>query len=442
MTSLVWFKRDLRIHDHAALAAAAEAGPVLALYVVEPGYWALPDTSARQWAFTQECLESLRRDLPVPLLVRVGEVREVFDAIHREASFDAIYSHEETGNAWTYQRDLAVRDWCAARGIAWHEVAQSGIVRRLAGRDGWAARRERYIRQPRIDPPAAQGPTLEQGGIPTAADLALRPDPCPGRQKGGRDEAMSLRGGFLTERGQSYRKAMSSPLEGEWACSRLSPYLALGVLSGREAAQAAAARKAEVKGTREGWSGSLQSFTSRLAWRDHFMQKLEDEPGIEHRALHPAYRGIRQGSDPERLAAWSEGRTGIPFVDACMRFLDHAGWLNFRMRSMLMAVASYHLWLDWRDSGMVLARRFTDYEPGIHWSQAQMQSGTTGMNSVRIYNPVKQGKDQDPDGIFTRRWVPEIAHLDNKHLQEPWRAGGAPGYPAPIVDVVEAARAA
>ncbi|MEO0678509.1 MAG: deoxyribodipyrimidine photo-lyase, partial [Pseudomonadota bacterium] len=311
MTSLVWFKRDLRIHDHAALAAAAEAGPVLALYVVEPGYWALPDTSARQWAFTQECLESLRRDLPVPLLVRVGEVREVFDAIHREASFDAIYSHEETGNAWTYQRDLAVRDWCAARGIAWHEVAQSGIVRRLTGRDGWAARRESYIRQPRIDPPAAQGPTLEQGGIPTAADLALRADPCPGRQKGGRDEAMSLLGGFLTERGQSYRKAMSSPLEGEWACSRLSPYLALGVLSGREAAQAAAARKAEVKGTREGWSGSLQSFTSRLAWRDHFMQKLEDEPGIEHRALHPAYRGIRQGSDPERLAAWSEGRTGI-----------------------------------------------------------------------------------------------------------------------------------
>ncbi|MGR3466316.1 MAG: FAD-binding domain-containing protein, partial [Shimia sp.] len=102
----------------------------------------------------------------------------------------------------------------------------------------------------------------------------------------------------------------------------------------------------------------------------------------------------------------------------------------------------YHLWLDWRDSGMVLARLFTDYEPGIHWSQAQMQSGTTGMNTVRIYNPVKQGKDQDPEGVFTRRWVPELADVPPEHVQEPWKAGGVPGYPPPIVDVAQAAREA
>ncbi|MEM9692109.1 MAG: FAD-binding domain-containing protein [Myxococcota bacterium] len=156
--------------------------------------------------------------------------------------------------------------------------------------------------------------------------------------------------------------------------------------------------------------------------------------------MHRDYKSIRKDTEAHRLAAWTEGRTGLPFVDACMRYLDYTGWLNFRMRSMLMAVASYHLWLDWRDSGLVLARRFTDYEPGIHWSQSQMQSGTTGMNTVRIYNPVKQGKDQDPTGTFTRRWVPEIAHLDDKHLQEPWLAAGAPGYPTPIVDVVQAAR--
>ena len=109
---------------------------------------------------------------------------------------------------------------------------------------------------------------------------------------------------------------------------------------------------------------------------------------------------------------------------------------------MLMAVGSYHLWLDWRDTGAVLARRFTDYEPGIHWSQAQMQSGTTGMNTVRIYNPVKQGKDQDPSGVFTRKWVPEVAGLPDVVLQEPWKVGGVAGYPAPIVEVAAAARAA
>ena len=209
----------------------------------------------------------------------------------------------------------------------------------------------------------------------------------------------------------------------------------------REVVQATAARQREVKGTRVGWGGSLKSFQSRLAWRDHFTQKLEDQPEIETRCLHTAYEGLR-GDDPVRRAAWERGETGIPFVDACMRSLIATGWLNFRMRSMLMAVASYHLWLDWRATGPHLARMFTDYEPGIHWSQVQMQSGTTGMNTVRIYNPVKQGKDQDPQGIFTRRWCPELAAVLDRHLQEPWlwEGAGTLAYPPPIVDVARAAR--
>jgi deoxyribodipyrimidine photo-lyase len=178
------------------------------------------------------------------------------------------------------------------------------------------------------------------------------------------------------------------------------------------------------------------------------MQKLEDEPGIEHRCLHPAYDGLRPAlPDAARLAAWARGETGLPFVDACMRSLIATGWLNFRMRAMLMAVASYHLWLDWRATGPILARVFTDYEPGIHWSQTQMQSGTTGMNTIRIYNPVKQGFDQDPTGAFTRRWVPELAEVPDAHLQQPWKWEGAErllgrAYPRPIVDPVAAARAA
>ena len=138
----------------------------------------------------------------------------------------------------------------------------------------------------------------------------------------------------------------------------------------------------------------VSSFESRLHWHCHFIQKLEDQPAIEFSDFHPFIRGIR-ALDVERLTAWSEGRTGVPFVDACMRALQAHGWINFRMRAMLMSFASYNLWLPWRDSGLHLARQFVDYEPGIHWSQCQMQSGSTSINTIRIYNPIKQGMDHD-----------------------------------------------
>jgi deoxyribodipyrimidine photo-lyase len=185
-----------------------------------------------------------------------------------------------------------------------------------------------------------------------------------------------------------------------------------------------------------------------LHWRGHFIQKLEDQPSIEFRNLHRAYDGLRpKEPDVVKLKAWKNGETGLPFVDACMRCLQATGWMNFRMRAMLVAVASYHLWLDWRQTGQHLARLFTDYEPGIHWSQVQMQSGTTGINTVRMYNPVKQGYDQDPEGDFTRKWVPELSRVPDKFIHEPWKwdqAGSVLGkvYPVPVVDYIEAAREA
>lgn len=448
---LVWFKRDLRVADHPALALAAAQGSVLPVHVVEPDYWALPDTSGRQWAFTAECLEGLRADLAAlgqPLVVRVGDAVAVLSQLAAAHRVRRIISHEETGTLWTYARDRRVAAWARAAGIAWDEVPQSGVVRRLAGRDGWARRRDGFMAAAQVAAPATLPPLagVEPGPIPTARALRLAEDRCPHRQTGGRAQALRALGGFLTVRGQDYRAAMSSPLGGERACSRLSPYLALGAVSAREADQAAAARAAERPGG--GWGGSIASFRARLAWRDHFMQKLEDAPDLEQRCLHSAYEGVRpRDSDAARLAAWGAGETGLPFVDACMRYLAATGWLNFRMRSMVMAVASYHLWLDWRATGAPLARLFTDYEPGIHWSQCQMQSGVTGINTPRIYNPVKQGHDQDPQGVFTRRWVPELAEVPDAYLQEPWKWPGAAGllgrrYPEPLVDVAASARAA
>ena len=451
MNVLLWFKRDLRTHDHPALARAAALGAVVPLYIVEPDYWALPDTSARQWAFTAECLDDLRGQLGqlgAPLVVRVGGAVDVLARLCRQHAITRIISHEETGNAWTFARDRHVADWARGIGMTWDELPQSGVVRRMQGRNGWAAQRDSFISANQVDTPAALRSVagVEPGLIPTVRALKLADDRCAHRQSGGRGAAVATLDSFLATRGEPYRFAMSSPVTAERACSRLSPHLAMGSVSVREVVQMTQARQLGHPGGR--WGGSLASFQSRLAWRDHFIQKLEDQPGIEQHCLQRAAENLRPRiSDAARLAAWQNGETGLPFLDACMRYLTATGWLNFRMRSMVMACASYHLWLDWRDSGAILARRFTDYEPGIHWPQAQMQSGTTGMNTPRIYNPVKQGWDQDPTGIFTRRWLPELAAVPDAHLQEPWKwasAGSVLGhrYPDPIVDVATAQRAA
>ncbi|MEM9145810.1 MAG: FAD-binding domain-containing protein [Pseudomonadota bacterium] len=452
---VVWFKRDLRVEDHRALAAAARCGPVLPLYVAEPELWAEPDMAARHWAFVVEALEELRADLArcgQPLILRTGTVLDVLGDLRARGLMTALWSHEETGNGWTYARDRAVAAWCRAEGMPWHELQNHGVQRRIASRDGWAKAWDRLMAQP-MEPAPALAPLDEDlGAVPTAVDLALVPDPCPQRQPGGRRAGLERLNSFLDRRGEPYRRAMSSPVEGEAACSRLSPHLAWGTLSMREVAQTTWARQADLRATGgravAEWRSSLTSFTGRLHWHCHFMQKLEDEPRIEFENFHRGYDGVRPSApDQERLEAWARGETGLPFVDACMRYLRAMGWLNFRMRAMVMAVASYHLWLDWRAPGLVLARLFTDYEPGIHWSQAQMQSGTTGINTVRVYNPVKQGHDQDPSGVFTRRWVPELAEIPDRHLQEPWAAENADAvlggrYPHRIVDHLAAAKAA
>lgn len=275
------------------------------------------------------------------------------------------------------------------------------------------------------------------------------------RQTGGRAEAMSLLHTFLCERGEDYRRAMSNPNEAERACSRLSAHLAFGTLSNREAYQAARRRARELRDAMATtpaasrpslvrWQQSLVSFASRLEWRDHFVQKLETEPALEYRPYSSLYEDVWPAEpDVARLDAWRTGHTGYPLVDACMRSLEATGWLTFRMRAMVMSFASHYLWLHWRHAGMVLARAFVDYEPGIHWMQCQMQAGSTGINTIRIYNPVKQAEEHDAEGSFVRRWVPELASLPTADLHRPWdtpslvqqmhgvRIGD--GYPLPIV---------
>ena len=195
----------------------------------------------------------------------------------------------------------------------------------------------------------------------------------------------------------------------------------------------------------KGLKRNISAFNSRLSWRCHFIQKIEDQPQIEFKSMHPAYEGIRDDFVNEfYFESWKEGKTGFPIIDACMRSLINTGWLPFRMRAMLVSFASYNLLIDWKKSGVYLAKLFTDFEPGIHYSQMQMQSGVTGINAIRIYNPIKQSYDQDPEGTFIRKWVDELKHIHTAYIHEPWRmnidlqekskCSIGSDYPKPIID--------
>jgi deoxyribodipyrimidine photo-lyase len=424
--SIVWFKRDLRVHDHEALWQASRQGPLRCIYIVEPDMWVLPDASRQHYEFIRESLDNLQLQLSGlggQLEVATGRAIDVFDRLHAEAPFAAIYSHEETGHQTSYQRDIAVAAWCRHRGVAWHQFRQFGVIRGLRSRNGWQQHWERLMSAPQWPTPgiSCMPPRLPGlDSLPSFDDLGLDAWDPPLRQRGGQDMGKRALKAFIAHRSRSYRGGISSPLTASHACSRLSPYLAHGCLSVRETLQSARQRMNDADDAQ--LKKGLHGFISRLYWHCHFIQKLESEPEIEWRNMHRGYDGLREEDWNQRhFELLVAGRTGWPMVDACVEMLRQTGWLNFRMRAMLVSVAAYPLWLHWRPVGLWLARQFLDYEPGIHWSQMQMQSGTTGINTTRIYNPVKQARDHDPEGRFVRRWLPALRNVPDSWIFEPWK---------------------
>ncbi len=426
-TGLVWFKRDLRLADHAPLAAAQACERALAVFIIEPAWLTSPECDTRHVAYLLAALAPLQADLAalgLPLQVRVGEAVEVLEGLRREHGVSHLFSHEETGPLWSYRRDQGVAVWARTQGVAWQEFPQTGVVRRLRDRSGWALRWQR-----RMDAPAAglaggfRSIAAAPSTLPSLADLGQPPCHVPLPTAGERAAAQTL-ASFLAGRGRDYRRALSSPLTAEQGCSRLSEHLAFGTISLRTVHQATEHARRSTADRQLAYA--LTGFAGRLRWHCHFMQKLEDEPLIEQRNFARSHDGLRAGDgvhpeplNHERLQAWCLGLTGFPMVDACMRQLRATGWLNFRMRAMLVSFAAYQLGLHWREPGLHLARLFLDFEPGIHWSQMQMQSGTTGINTLRVYSPAKQALDHDPQGHYRERWLPEFASA---------------AYPAPIVD--------
>ena len=437
--NIVWFKRDLRLQDHAPIFHASKIKNVLLLYVFEPELWDQDDMSARHFSFLKQAVFDLKNSLSLSnnkLCIKVGNVLEVFDELNKSQKIEKIFSHQETGNGWSFSRDIKVKEWTKKNNVEWIEYPQNGVVRALKSRDGWSKKWNTFM-------------TSSIFSFPKNANFIYMPsdykklnliekkfnNSLPNRLLASRNEGLELLNRFLNLTGENYQKEMSSPITADICCSKLSAYISFGLLSIREIFQETERRKLKLdyKGS---WKNSINSFSKRLRWHCHFMQKLEDDPKIEFENFHSLYNGLRENEFNNLFfEAWKNGETGYPMVDACMRFLIANGWINFRMRAMLVSFASYHLWLDWRKTGIYLANLFLDYEPGIHYSQMQMQSGTTGINTIRIYNPIKQGIDNDKMGIFVRKWIPELSEVPSSVIHTPWKYNIKKiNYPDPIVN--------
>ena len=459
---LLWLKRDLRLTDHLPLLRCATDGPFVVLYVYEPRMIAHPSYGSNQHSFLNEALNALECELKSHggwLLRMHGAMPSVLSSIHACFPFTELHSHMETGHALSYARDKAVSRWCKKNSVVWVEAPTSDTFRPHPQREGWSRRWHNRASEPLVPSPVHMTfpkQDLFEQAVPemTFDDFGLQA-PAPSRQRLSDGSAEVLLKQFLRDQTGRYATGMSSPLLAPDLCSRLSPHLALGLMSTRQVLHRIRSVRRHIRNPKV--VTCHKAFESRIVWRGHFMQRLEDETSIERHCLDPAvddlrrpgvmHLGVRmtEAIIETRLNAWKTGTTGFPMVDACIRSLCETGWLNFRMRAMIVSFATYTLWLDWRLINDWLARQFTDYEPGIHLNQLQMQSGSAGLNELRIYNPVRQIKTHDPDGIFVRKWVSELASASIDQLIElgnPWVDPSELGldYPKPIVDRIKADR--
>ena len=441
---VVWLKRDLRLVDHSPLHYAVNSGKrVLLLWIYDNFMQHSGIHSERHLRFQLESVYDLNLQLQpfqTSILAVKGDAAEVFSEIMQHIPITEVVSNRESGTQDTFERDIKVKRLFQEKHVSWKEFPRLSIKRGSESRKNWSPDWEKQVRST-IEPidlarASFVAPTaLEAFRLNRLTPLA----PQKGlMQPGGRTFALQYLNSFLEQRHRGYFRSISKPESARYHCSRLSAYLAWGNLSITEVWQHA--QQALPNGSRR----DLQQFVTRLKWQSHFVQKFETDIRLEFQNQNAAFNDIRQDINLHWVQAWKDGLTGYPLVDACMRCVAATGYLNFRMRAMVVSFLTHHLWQPWQLGAEWLGAQFLDFEPGIHFPQFQMQAACTGLHTVRIYEPIKQSLEHDAEAVFIRKWLPELATLPNglvlqPHLLTPleermysFRRGV--DYPLPLVD--------
>jgi len=433
VTSILWLRRDLRRHDLPALTAAGENGPVLPLFVVDPALWESCGPVRRGWLAAS--VQAIQESYDGRLCIRIGRPAQVLVDVASELGADQVHVTAES-SPFGRRRDRRVQRALARHEVQWVETGTPyavppGTVRNRAG-DPYKvftpfarAWREHLVAtesgSESVEFASLHNDPAAQQAITTAMEKCPVSLPDAGDAAACRRWRTFLRDGLQAYSGDRDRPDLAGT-------SQLSPWLKLGAIHPRTLLADLAGRTGE----------GAERFVSELAWREFYADVLHHNPGSAWGDLRPELRRLAYDEPEDAIAAWREGRTGYPIVDAGMRQLLATGWMHNRVRMLTASFLTKDLHVWWP----IGARHFMehlidgDLAANSHGWQWVAGTGTDAAPYFRVFNPVTQGKRFDPDGDYVRRWVPELAHLDGADVHEPWKAddGYAHGYPARIVD--------
>jgi len=445
--NIIWLKRDLRLQDNEAIQNALSSNKRnLFIYVFEKSLQEDVHYNERHWNFIKQSLVDIDENLlayNTKVLSVNSEVINVFNQLQNYYKIHSVFSHQETGLLITYNRDQYFKRFCRNNSINWKENNNNGVLRGLLNREDWFEKWNQYMAGSPIKNKLISDKFLsidEIHQLEKYFEIENLETPKQTKfQRGGSRMAWRYANTFFEKRHKKYMYNISKPALARESCSRLSPYIAWGNVSIRQIFHEAQKHKTEMN------KKHIGAFISRLRWQAHFIQKFEMEHTMEKENINKGYQKLKKAISLEYQKAWKEGTTGFPMIDACMRCLKETGYLNFRMRAMLVSFFTHILWQPWQASSKHLSQLFLDFEPGIHFPQLQMSSGETGIHTLRIYSPVKNSLEHDKDATFIKKWVPELATLPTAFIHEPYlmtpldeqfnnfKLGR--DYPKPIVDI-------